>query len=102
MEWLSNGTDAAVLYNSFCTRPVDCFRIRLVGVLFSSKLETHNNWCRRSIADCGIVTIQTYQGIAAGLFGKEFNISVEHTRNLNHGDECCEVVISRSDTSKMR
>jgi len=57
---------------------------------------------KAGIADCGIVTIQTYQGIAAGLFGKEFNISVEHTRNLNHGDECCEVVISRSDTSKMR
>ena len=54
------------------------------------------------IADCGIVTIQTYQGIAAGLFAKEFNISVEHTQNLNHGDECCEVVISRPGTSKMR
>jgi uncharacterized protein DUF6125 len=57
---------------------------------------------KAGIADCGIVSIQTYQGIAAGLFGKEFNISVVHTRNLNHGDECCEVVISRSDTSKMR
>ena len=54
------------------------------------------------IADCGIVTIQTYQGIAAGLFGNEFNISVEHTQNLNHGDECCEVVISKPDISKMR
>jgi len=57
---------------------------------------------KAGIADCGIVTIQTYQGIAAGLFGKEFNISVEHTQNLNHGDECCEVVISRPGTSKMR
>ena len=50
---------------------------------------------KAGIADCGIVTVQTYQGIAAGLFGKEFIVSVEHTQNLNHGDECCEVVISR-------
>ncbi|NNL80184.1 MAG: hypothetical protein HKO67_06830 [Flavobacteriaceae bacterium] len=50
---------------------------------------------KAGIADCGIVTKQTYQGIAAGLFGKEFIVSVEHTKNLNHGDECCEVVISR-------
>ncbi|MBW1643510.1 MAG: hypothetical protein JRJ76_11785, partial [Deltaproteobacteria bacterium] len=55
---------------------------------------------KAGIADCGIVTIQTYQGIAAGLFGKEFNISVEHTRNLNHGDKCCEVVIARPDILK--
>lgn len=57
---------------------------------------------KAGIADCGIVTVQTYQGIAAGLFGKGFNISVEHTRNLNHGDEYCEVVISRADKSKIK
>ena len=39
---------------------------------------------KAGIADCGIVTIQTYQGIAAGLFCKEFNISLEHKIGRAH------------------
>jgi hypothetical protein len=50
---------------------------------------------KAGIADCGIVTVQTYQGLVRGLFGKEMGVSVQHTKNLNHGDDCCEVVISR-------
>ncbi len=38
------------------------------------------------IADCGIVTVQTYQGL---------DVLVKHTKNLNQGDDCCEVVISK-------
>jgi len=55
--------------------------------------ETQKMIQKAGIADCGIVTIQTYQGIYRGLFGKEKDILVEHTKNLNRGDECCEVVI---------
>jgi hypothetical protein len=29
------------------------------------------------------------------VFGKDMKISVEHTKNLNRGDELCEVVISK-------
>ena len=47
------------------------------------------------VAGCGIATIATYKGIARGLFGKDMEISVEHTRNLNQGDPYCEVVITR-------
>ncbi len=50
---------------------------------------------KAGIADCGIVTVQTYQGLMRGLFGKEMGVSVQHTKNLNRGDDCCEVVISR-------
>ena len=50
---------------------------------------------KAGIADCGIVTVQTYQGLARGLFGKDLVVSVEHTQNLNRGDPWCEVVISR-------
>jgi len=50
---------------------------------------------KAGIADCGIVTVQTYQGLMRGLFGKEMGVSVQHTKNLNQGDDCCEVVISR-------
>ena len=49
---------------------------------------------KAGIADCGIVTVQTYQGLMKGLFGREMGVFVEHTKNLNQGDDCCEVVIS--------
>jgi Family of unknown function (DUF6125)/L-2-amino-thiazoline-4-carboxylic acid hydrolase len=51
---------------------------------------------KAGIADCGIATVQSYQGLAKGLFGKEMEIFVRHTKNLNQGDDCCEVVVSRS------
>jgi len=50
---------------------------------------------KAGIADCGIVTVQTYKGLMRGLFGKEMDVLVQHTKNLNQGDDCCEVVISR-------
>ena len=50
---------------------------------------------KAGVADCGIATIATYKGVAMGLFGKEIEISVEHTKNLNQGDPFCEVVIAR-------
>jgi predicted hydrocarbon binding protein len=49
---------------------------------------------KAGIADCGIVTVQTYQGLMRGLFGKEMGVFVQQTKNLNQGDDCCEVVIS--------
>lgn len=57
--------------------------------------ETQKAIARAGIADCGIVTVQTYQGLIKGLFGKEINVSVQHTKNLNQGADCCEVIISR-------
>jgi hypothetical protein len=49
---------------------------------------------KAGVADCGIVTVQTYQGLMRGLFGKKLDARIRHTKNLNRGDECCEVVIS--------
>jgi len=49
---------------------------------------------KAGVADCGIATIHTYEGIVRGLFGKDANVDVDHTKNLNHGDECCEVIVS--------
>jgi len=57
--------------------------------------ETQKAIAKAGIADCGIVTVQTYQGLMNGLFGKEMDVSVQHVKNLNQGDDCCEVVISR-------
>jgi predicted hydrocarbon binding protein len=34
-------------------------------------------------------------GIIAGLFGKDIQVNVAHAKNLSHGDDCCEVVITR-------
>jgi predicted hydrocarbon binding protein len=50
---------------------------------------------KAGIADCGIVTVHTYHGLMRGLFGKEMDVFVRHTKNLNQGDDYCEVVISR-------
>jgi len=50
---------------------------------------------KAGIADCGIATVHTHHGLMRGLFGKEMDVSVKHTKNLNQGDDCCEVVISR-------
>jgi len=58
--------------------------------------ETQKAIAKAGIADCGIVTVQTYQGLMKGLFGKEMDVLVQHTKNLNQGDDCCEVVISKT------
>jgi hypothetical protein len=58
--------------------------------------ETQKAIAKAGIADCGIVTVQTYQGLMRGLFGKEMGVLVRHTKNLNQGDDCCEVVISKT------
>jgi hypothetical protein len=50
---------------------------------------------KAGVADCGIATVQSYEGVARGLFGKDLGISVAHTKNLNQGDACCEVVVSK-------
>jgi len=57
--------------------------------------ETQRAIAKAGIADCGIVTVQSYHGLMRGLFGKEMGVQVRHTKNLNQGDECCEVVFSR-------
>lgn len=57
--------------------------------------EVQKGISKAGIADCGIVTVETYTGMVRGLFGKETDISVRHTKNLNRGDGLCEVVITR-------
>ena len=59
-----------------------------------SECEVQKAIAKAGIADCGIATVQTYEGIVRGLFGKGVNVTVKHTKNLNQGDECCEVVVS--------
>jgi hypothetical protein len=60
-----------------------------------TECENQKAIAKAGIADCGIVTVQTYQGLMRGLFGKEMDVLVKHTKNLNQGDDCCEVVILR-------
>lgn len=55
--------------------------------------ETQRAIAKAGVADCGIVTVQSYQELIRGLFDKDMGVTVEHTKNLNRGDECCEVVI---------
>jgi len=55
---------------------------------------------KAGIADCGIATVHTYEGLMKGLFGKEMDVSVKHTKNLNQGDDFCEVVIFKKTQMK--
>lgn len=57
--------------------------------------ETQRAIAKAGVADCGIVTVQTYQELTRGLFDNDIGISVEHTKNLNQGDDCCEVVVKK-------
>ena len=76
------GREVFVKSDSITIRVTDC--------------EAQKAIAKAGIADCGIVTVQTYQGLMRGLFGKEMDMSVQHTKNLNQGDDCCEVVISKT------
>jgi hypothetical protein len=60
--------------------------------------ETQKAIAKAGVADCGIVTIQSYQGIISGLFDNKILVDVSHTKNLNRGDDCCEVVVRRKYT----
>jgi hypothetical protein len=57
--------------------------------------ETQRAIAKAGVADCGIVTVQTYQELIRGLFDKDMGVTVEHTKNLNRGDDCCEVVVKK-------
>jgi hypothetical protein len=45
------------------------------------------------IADYGIATIESITALTRGVFGKETEINVRHTKNRNHGDDCCKLVV---------
>ena len=57
--------------------------------------ETQKAIAKAGVADCGIVTVYTYEGIISSLFDKAISVQVAHTKNLNRGDDCCEVIITR-------
>lgn len=57
--------------------------------------ETQRAIAKAGVADCGIVTVQNYQELIRGVFGKNMGVTVTHTKNLNRGDECCEVVVKK-------
>jgi hypothetical protein len=57
--------------------------------------ETQRAIAKAGVADCGIVTVQSYQGLIRGVFGQDMGVTIEHTKNLNRGDEYCEVVVKK-------
>ncbi|MCU0845054.1 MAG: DUF6125 family protein [Spirochaetes bacterium] len=61
-----------------------------------TECQTQKAIAKAGVADCGIVTVQTYQGLARGLFGGDAVVEVRHTKNLNRGDGVCEVVVRQA------
>jgi hypothetical protein len=64
-------------------------------VIHTTDCETQKAIAKAGLADCGIATVQSYEGIISGLFDKNINVSVAHTKNLNHGAEYCEIIITK-------
>jgi hypothetical protein len=60
--------------------------------------ETQRMIAKAGVADCGIVTVYSYEGLAQGLFARTISVSVQHLKNLNHGDDCCEVLIVKKES----
>lgn len=58
--------------------------------------ETQKAIAKAGVADCGIVTVQSYKGIIDGLFDNEIPTDVAHTKNLNQGADCCEIIVTRA------
>ncbi|MBM4350851.1 MAG: hypothetical protein FJ106_13305 [Deltaproteobacteria bacterium] len=52
-------------------------------IVQASDCEIQKAIAKAGIADCGIVTAHTYQGLMRGLLGKEMGVFVRHTKNLN-------------------
>lgn len=77
----TQGREITVEGNRITVRITDC--------------ETQKAIAKAGVADCGIVTVQTYEGIIRALFDDSIDVQVDHTKNLNRGDPCCEVVITR-------
>ncbi len=75
------GRSVLVEGNSVIVRVTDC--------------ETQKAIAKAGIADCGIVTVESYKNLVRGLFQKDIEIDVVHAKNLNHNADCCEVVITK-------
>lgn len=75
------GRDVSILSDKIILRVTDC--------------ETQRAIAKAGVADCGIVTVETFQGLVRGLFDGKIEVDVAHTKNLNHGDECCEIIVSK-------
>ncbi len=64
-------------------------------IIRATECETQKAIAKAGIADCGIVTIESYKNLVKGLFHKDFEVDVAHTKNLNHQADCCEVIVTR-------
>jgi len=64
-------------------------------VIRATDCETQKAIAKAGVADCGIVTVETYKNLVKGLFSGGIEIDVAHTKNLNQGADCCEVIITK-------
>ncbi len=66
----------------------------MVKLSFALRIAKHKKAIAKAgVADCGIVTVQTYQGIIGGLFDDKILVDVVHTKNLNRGDVVAKLLL---------
>ncbi len=94
--WPESFLDAMEIFSKMFQREGRSFQIEGDSVIIrASECETQQAIAKAGIADCGIVTIQSYENLVRGLFNDETKVEVTHSKNLNHGADCCEVVITK-------
>ncbi|TAL31970.1 MAG: hypothetical protein EPN93_16670 [Spirochaetes bacterium] len=77
-------------------------KVTLEGDVISivvTECEVQKAIAKAGIADCGIVTVETYTQMARGLFGRDMGVLVRHVKNLNQGADRCEVLITRQEAA---
>lgn len=64
-------------------------------IIRATDCETQKAIAKAGIADCGIVTVETYMNMIKVIFEDKIEVEVVHTKNLNRGADCCEVVVTK-------
>jgi hypothetical protein len=94
--WPDSFLDALQIFSSVLK--IDGREVRVESDTITVRVtdcETQRAIAKAGVADCGIVTVQSYQELIRAIFDKDMGVIVEHTKNLNRGDECCEVVVKK-------
>ncbi len=94
--WPASFLDAIEIFSKMFQREGRSIQVEGDSVVIrAEECETQKAIAKAGIADCGIVTIQSYKQLVKGLFANEVEVDVAHTKNLNHQADCCEVVITK-------
>jgi hypothetical protein len=79
-------------------KTMDLSRAQLLEIAQFSIIHMDGAWFWALARELGVETawkmdVEAWKQFSY-VFGKDANVTIKHTKNLNRGDECCEVVVS--------